>query len=100
MLSPIFVSEIVETSFEIVHMIAKEKKSHKNGETLIEPGMLKAVGFLLGAACKKKMAKISFSDSTIKTPIDELARNIQLQVPLFFQFKVRKQQILPDCRSC
>ena len=70
-------AEIVEASLKIAHMIFKKKKSHKIGETLIKPFMLKAAGFVLGKAYSKKMGKISLSDSTIKTLIDELAKNIE-----------------------
>ena len=73
-------AEILEASFEIVHMIAKEKKPYNIGETLIKSCMLKAAGFALGKTCSKKM-KISLSDSMIKTPNDELAKDMENQVP-------------------
>ena len=59
-------AEIVEASFEIADLIAKEKKPHNIGEALIKSCMLKAAGLLLGKTYSKKMAKISLSDSTIK----------------------------------
>ena len=85
-------------------MISKEKKSHNIGETLIKPCMLKAAGLLLGSTYRK-MAKISLLDSTINTPIDELAKNIMCQVlkklqAFFCQFKVMKKLILTNCHNC
>ena len=84
-------AEVVEASFEIAHMIAQVKKPHNIGETLIKPCMIKASSLVLGVANSNKLAKISLSDSTIKTRIDELANDIKFQVlpkiqesPFFF----------------
>ena len=73
-------AEVVEASYEIAQMIAQAKKPHNIGETLIKPGMLKASSLVSGESNGKKFAKISPSDSTIKTRIDELANDIECQV--------------------
>jgi hypothetical protein len=73
-------SEVVEASFEIAHMIARAKKPHNIGEALIKPCILKAAGLVLGETNRKKLAKVSLSNSTMKTRIDELAKDIELQV--------------------
>ena len=73
-------AENVEASFEIAYMIATEKKSHNNGETLIKPCMLKVVGLALEKTYSKKIAKISLSDFMIKTHIDKVAKEIECQV--------------------
>ena len=65
-------AEVVEAPFEIANMIAPAKKPHNIGETLIKPCMIKAASLVLGVASSNKLAKISLSDSTIKTRIDEL----------------------------
>ena len=70
-------AELVEASFEIAQMIAQAKQLHNIGETLIKPCMLKASSRVLGESNSKKLAKISLSDSTIKTRIDELANDIE-----------------------
>ena len=61
-------------------MIAREKRSHNIGETFIKPCMLKADGLVLGKTYSKTMAKTSLSESMIKTPIDELAKDMECQV--------------------
>ena len=61
-------------------MIAQAKKPHNIGETLIKPCMIKAASLVLGVASSNKLAKISLSDSTIKTRIDELESDIEFQV--------------------
>ena len=62
-------------------MIAKLKKPYNVGEILIKPSMSKAAGLVLGKkALSKKMTKTLLSDSTIKTPIDELAKDREYQV--------------------
>ena len=73
-------AEVVEASYEIAQMIAQAKKPHNIGETLIKPCMLKASSLALGESNRKKLAKISLSDSTIKTRIDDLANGIECQV--------------------
>ena len=73
-------AEVLEASFEIAHMIAQAKKLHNIGETLIKPCMIKAANLVLGVASNNKLAKISLSDSTTKTRIDELANDIEFQV--------------------
>ena len=73
-------AELVEASFEIAQRIAQAKKLHNIGETLIKLCMLKASSLVLGESNSKKLAKISLSDSTIKTRIDELANDIERQV--------------------
>ena len=57
--------------------MANKKKKKK---TLIKPCMLKASSLVLGESNIKKLAKISLSDSTIETRIDELANDIECQV--------------------
>ena len=69
-------AEIVEALFQINHMI----KPHNIGKTLIKPCMSKAASFVLEKTYCKKMAKISLSDSTIKTSIDEFAKDMECQV--------------------
>jgi len=73
-------AEVVEASFEIAHRNAHAKKPHNIGETLIKPCMIKAAALVLGVASSNKLTKISLSDSTIKTRIDELASDIEFQV--------------------
>jgi len=73
-------AEVVEASYEIAHMIAEEKKPSTIGETLIKPCMLKAASLVLGEANSKKLGKISFSDSSIKTRINQFAMDIECQV--------------------
>ena len=60
-------AKIVEASIKISLMIAKEKKLYKIGETLIKPCMLKELNFVSGKTDSNKIAKISHSDSTIKS---------------------------------
>ena len=70
-------------------MIAKENKHQNIDETFIKLCVFKAASLVLGKTYSK-MAKISFSYSTIKRTIDELTKNIECQVsknykPTFFQ---------------
>ena len=73
-------AEVAEASFEIALMIAQAKNPYDIGETLIKPCMLKATSLVFGETNSKKLAKISPSNSTAKTRIDELANDIESQV--------------------
>ena len=73
-------AEVVEASFEVARMIAQVKKPHNIGKTLIKPFVIKAASLVLGVASTNKLAKISLSEFTIKTRIDELANDIEFQV--------------------
>ena len=72
----------------------------------IKPCMIKAVSLVLGVASSSKLAKISLSDSTIKTRIDELANDIEFQViqkiqeSPFLQSNVLRQLMSPSYLSC
>ena len=70
---------MVEASFEIAVMIPQAKQSHIS-EALIKPCMLKATSLVVEETNSKKSAKISLSNSTMKTPIDELPTDIECQV--------------------
>ena len=73
-------AEVIEASFEIAYMIAQAKKPYNIVETLIKPCVIKAANLVLGVASSSKLAKISLSDSTIKTRIDKLANEIEFRV--------------------
>ena len=59
---------------------------HNIGKTLINPCMSKTpAGLVLGKPYSKKRAKILLSNCMIKTPIDELAKDMKCQVLKNFQ---------------
>ena len=73
-------TEIVEALFQFAHMIAKEKKPHSVGKTLIEPCILKnPAGLLLEKTYSKKIEKISLWHRMIKTPIETLAKVLSVK---------------------
>ena len=71
---------ILEASYEISLLIARGKKPHSIGESLLKPCILSAAKLVLGEESAKKLSKISLSDSTVKLRIDELADDIKIQV--------------------
>ncbi|CAH2226763.1 jg14191, partial [Pararge aegeria aegeria] len=72
--------KVLEASFELSLLIAKAKKSHSVGETLIKPCLLKAADIVLGSESKQKLSQISLSDNTVKRRIDDMAEDIKNQV--------------------
>lgn len=63
-------SQVVEASYEIALLIAKSKKSHKIGESLIKPSILRAAELVLGKDSANKLSQISLSNDTVKGRID------------------------------
>lgn len=72
--------KLLEASYELSYLIAKGKKSHIIGETLVKPCMLKAAEIVLGPESKQKLQQISLSDNTVKRRIDDMAEDIKKQV--------------------
>ncbi|CAH2102489.1 unnamed protein product [Euphydryas editha] len=67
-------------SFEISKLIAKSKKAHTIGESLIKPCMLKAVEELLGQEAQKKIREIPLSNDTVKSRIKKMSNDVEEQV--------------------
>ena len=72
--------KIVEASYVVAFKIAKQKKPHSIGETLIKPCVLKMADIMLGKDAERKLASISLSNSTIQRRIKDLSDDIKCQV--------------------
>lgn len=72
--------KVLQASYEISLMIAKAKKSHTIGESLVKPCMLKAADTVLGQESKQKLSQIPLSDNTVKRRLDDMAEDIKIQV--------------------
>ncbi len=73
-------SSVVEASYEVALEIAKQKKPHTIGETLIKPCTLKMVKRVLGDASERKIQQISLSNDTVKRRINEMSDDIKEKV--------------------
>lgn len=73
---------IVQASYAIGLQVAKTKKAHTIGESLIKPCILESVRLVLGEEAFQKMKQISLSNDTIKSRIDEMSENIKDKVVL------------------
>ncbi|CAG4969007.1 unnamed protein product [Parnassius apollo] len=71
--------KVLEASYELSLLIAKAKKSHTIGETLVKPCLLKAADIVLGPETKQKFSQIPLSDNTVKRRIDDMAEDIKNQ---------------------
>lgn len=72
--------KVLEASYELSLLIAKEKKSHIIGETLVKPCLLKAADIILGTDSRQKLSQIPLSDNSVKRRIDDMAEDITNQV--------------------
>ena len=57
----------VHASFAIALHVAKAKKAHTIGETLLKPCILESVKLMLGEKASQTMKQISLSNDTIKS---------------------------------
>ena len=73
-------SNVVEASNEIAMLIAKTKKSHNIGESLVKPSIIVAAELLLGKDKANMLSQIALSNDTVKGRIDELSQDIKDQI--------------------
>ena len=73
-------ANVLETSHAVTLAIAKEKKPHAIGETLIKPCAKKMVEIILGKEAKKKIAAISLSNNTVQRGIEDMSTVMKKQV--------------------
>ena len=73
---------IVDASYVISYQIAKNKKPHKIGETLIKPCLLECAQILLDKEAYNKIRDVSLSNDTVASRICDMADNIKSQVLL------------------
>ncbi|KAK3885740.1 hypothetical protein Pcinc_010078 [Petrolisthes cinctipes] len=64
---------------KIAKLIAKSKKSHNIGVSLITPSILCTAELVLGKDSENKLSQISLSNETVKGKIDELSQDIKDQ---------------------
>lgn len=72
--------KVLHTSYEISLLIAKSKKPHTIGETLIKPCLLKATEEILGKEAVKKIQDIPLSNNTVKSRIGNMSQDIEEQL--------------------
>ena len=70
----------VRASYAIASHVAKTKKPHNIGETLLKPCILESVKLVLGEKASQTMKQISLSNDTIKSRIHEMSDNIKSKV--------------------
>ncbi|XP_064088410.1 protein FAM200C-like [Macrobrachium nipponense] len=70
-------SKVVEDSYEITLMIAKNKTSHNIEESLIKPSLLCEAELVLGIDSANKLSQISLPNDTVKRRIDEMCQDIK-----------------------
>ncbi|KAJ8873184.1 hypothetical protein PR048_026817 [Dryococelus australis] len=72
--------KVLEALYELLLLIAKAKKGHIVGETLLKPCFLKAAYIVLRSENKQKLSQIQLSDNSVKHPIDDMAEDIKNQI--------------------
>ncbi|XP_067931133.1 protein FAM200C-like [Watersipora subatra] len=71
---------ITEASYALSYRIARDKKPHTNGETLVKPCLLECTKIILEDTAAQKIADLSLSDSTVKSRIDDMSADIKRRV--------------------
>jgi len=94
----------LEASYRVAYRIAKVKKPHTIGETLIKPCALDMVQLMCGEQHRKALQTIPLSDNVIKRRIDDIADDILDQVIAEINaspFKISMQlDESTDCAQC
>ena len=70
----------VEASYKVAYHIAKEKKAHTIGETLIKPCALEMTELVCGTEQRKKLEAIPSSNDPVRSRIIDISNNILEQV--------------------
>ena len=73
-------NQLLEASYLVAFEIAKQKKPHTIGKTLIKPCILKTAGIVLKKETEKKLDAISLPNNTIQRRIKDLFLDIKSQV--------------------
>ena len=63
---------MVHASYAVSLLVAKAKKPHNIGETLIKPCLVSCAGILLGESAVSKMMQVSLSNDTVKSRICDM----------------------------
>ena len=72
--------KLTEASFEVSLLIAKQKKAHNIGETLVKPSALAMVRIVLNEESERKIQAIPLLDNTVQRRIALMAIDIKEQV--------------------
>ncbi|GFT55863.1 SCAN domain-containing protein 3 [Nephila pilipes] len=77
MKSVVTVSEkALEASYHVAKLIARQKKPHTVGETLIKPACMEIIRLMLGPNEVKEVNKVSLSADTVKRRIHDMSSDI------------------------
>ncbi|XP_067943212.1 protein FAM200C-like [Watersipora subatra] len=71
---------ITEASYALSYHIARDKKPHTIGETLVKPCLLECTKIILGDTTAQKIADLSLPDRIVKSRIDDMSADIKRQV--------------------
>jgi len=71
---------ILEASYEVALLIAKEKKAHTIGKTLEKPCAIMMTNLVCGPEEANKLESISLCNNTIKRRIEDMSKDIVAQV--------------------
>ncbi|GFS38370.1 zinc finger BED domain-containing protein 5 [Nephila pilipes] len=66
----------LEASYHVAKLIARQKKPHTVGETLIKPACMEIVRLMLGPNEVKEVNKVSLSADTVKRRIHDMSSDI------------------------
>ncbi|XP_068233332.1 zinc finger BED domain-containing protein 5-like [Palaemon carinicauda] len=87
-------AKATESSYKVSLSIAKTRKAHSIGETLVKPAAKIMTEIMLGEKASKEVNKIPLSNDTVKKRITSMAENVkvqlvsQLQQSLYFSLQL------------
>ena len=94
----------VEASYKVAYRIAKQKKPHTIGETLIKPCVLEMVEIVCDTKERKALESVPLSNDTIQSRIADISANILKQVmeelkttPFPFSLQLDESSDISNC---
>ena len=72
--------KLPEASFVLSQIIARQKKTHNIGETVIKPSALAIARIVLGEKYEKRLQSIPLSDNTVKRLIALMSEDVKEQI--------------------
>lgn len=71
---------LVEASYKMAYICAREKKPYSLVETVVKPCMIETAKLVLGEQAADKLRQVPTSANTIKERVDEISEDILQQV--------------------
>lgn len=78
-------------SYKVAQLLAKRKKAHSEGETIIAPALAIVVETILGPEAAEKVKKVPLSNDTMSRRIEDLSSDLKDQIRENFEMELESK---------